>query len=128
MGMYTEIYFRAELDEEAYAVIQAIHNQEVLAWPDDPFFSCPRFDLVTSCSSYYFPQANHYRAEIEDGYMETLRAISFRANLKNYDDEIEKFFHWVAPHCRNSGYEKSFIGYSLYEEDDKPTLYYKEDL
>jgi quinol monooxygenase YgiN len=54
--------------------------------------------------------------------------VSFRANLKNYDDEIDKFFDWVAPHVRDSGAEKTFLGYSQYEENDEPRLYYKEAL
>jgi hypothetical protein len=129
MGMYTEIFFRAEVDWDAYAIIEAIHNDAPPGrWPDHPFFSTPRFDLVTSCSSYYFPGANHYRAEIDETYMGPAYYVSFRANLKNYDDEIDKFFDWVAPHVRDSGAEKTFLGYSQYEENDEPRLYYKEAL
>jgi hypothetical protein len=126
MGMYTEIFFRAEVDEEAYEAIQAIHNNDAHPWPDHPFFNCARFDMVTRCSSYYFPGANHYTAEVDDTYTGRTYYVSFRANLKNYDDEIAKFFDWVTPHCRDRVYEKTFIGYSQYEEDDEPKLFYKE--
>lgn len=126
MGMYTEIFFRAEVDPEAFEIIEALNGGDEREWPDHPFFSCPRCDLITNGSSYYFPQADHYRAERVDHYTGPSYHLSFRANLKNYDDEIDKFFDWVTPHVRESGGEKTFIGYSQYEESDEPRLYYKE--
>lgn len=125
MGMYTEIFFRAEVDDEAYNVIRAIHNREDYDWPDHPFFRTDRFDVITTMSSYYFPQANHVEFARDDSQYVKGQWVSFRSNLKNYDGEIEKFFDWVSPHCRSSGYDKTFIGYSQYEEADEPTIRYK---
>jgi hypothetical protein len=122
MGMYTEIFFRAEVDEEAAQIIKKLGREDVWDWPDHEFFRAPRFTMVTSCSSYYFPQANHFVVEYDD--IAKAWSVSFRANLKNYDNEIEKFFDWVDPHVRMGDGE--FIGYSLYEEDEAPTLRFKE--
>lgn len=123
MGMYTEIFFRAEVDAEAGAIIAMLGNgTEAIGWPDHEFFSAPRFTAIATCSSYYFPQANHFAVE----YDEITRSwhASFRANLKDYDDEIAKFFDWVTPHVLMS--DGAFIGYSLYEEDETPTLKFKQ--
>ena len=48
-----------------------------------------------------------------------------RSDFKNYGGEIEKFFDWITTHVEKDG-DKTFIGYSLYEEDDEPKLYYVE--
>ena len=121
MGMYTEIFFRAEVDAEVVAVINTLNDYGKTDWPDHEFFRCPRFRGIAHGGSYCFPQANHCFVE----YDEHVKAffVSFRANLKNYDDEIEKFFDWVSPHV--GGEPGDFIGYSLYEEAETPTLHYK---
>ena len=46
--------------------------------------------------------------------------VNIRANLKNYDNEIDKFLHWLTPYIDTEG----FIGYTRYEEYDDPTLIY----
>ena len=46
-------------------------------------------------------------------------------DFKNYDGEIEKFFNWIKQYLYK-GWDKQFIGYSLYEEAIEPTLYYLE--
>lgn len=118
MGMYTEVFFRAGVDQYAYNAMRYANRHGVVSDEDaHPFFSKPRAaSLFDASGSYYFPQANHFESN-EDAYGD--RSISFRANLKNYDGEIGSFFDWVAPHC-----EEGFIGYSLYEESEVPTLYF----
>ena len=125
MGMYTEIFFRAEVDDEATEIIERLHAGSEIAWPDHPFFECARFRWLTNSSSFYFPGANHFEME-ERGYGGRQYSVSFRSNLKNYDDEIDKFFDWVGPHVLDGqGY---FMGYSLYEEDVAPTLYFTKEV
>ena len=46
-----------------------------------------------------------------------------RSDFKNYQGEIGKFFDWISPYIEKCG-DKTFIGYSLYEEYDEPRLYY----
>ena len=64
-------------------------------------------------------------------YGERIDEIIKECNLaKNMDivkdDDIEKFFDWIKQYLQQ-GYYKTFIGYSLYEEDYEPILYYVED-
>jgi len=124
MGMYTEIFFRAEVDAEAYFVLEPLlrgctHGD----LPDHPVFAARRLGQLFNGCSAYFPGANHTETEVKSyGPAKTVRSVSFRANLKNYDGVIEKFFDWVLPHIDGSGGE--FVGYSLYEEATTPTLYY----
>lgn len=125
MGMYTEIFFRAELDPKAYRMIKNM-NEGSYAMPEEyklehEFFRKPRaLHLFTASGSYYFPGANHFVAEWD--HIARAAYISFRSNIKDYDGEIEAFFDWVKPHVVDEG----FYGYSLYEEADTPTLYSKE--
>lgn len=122
MGTYTEIFFRAEVDAEAAAIIAMLGDgTKALGWPDHEFFGAPRFAAIATCSSYYFPQANHFAVEYDE-ITQSWHA-SFRANLKNYDNEIEKFFDWVDPHV--IGGLGDFIGYSM-EETCSPSLRFKE--
>jgi hypothetical protein len=51
----------------------------------------------------------------------------FHANLKNYDDEIAKFFDWIDQYVEGS--EGDFLGYSLYEEtepEQPPWCFFKK--
>ena len=107
MGMYTEIFFRAEVDEEAYEAMlnggehyRVMHSGSAYFPEVEP--TGPRF--------YHNTRYNHYNVE-------------FRSSLKNYHNEIESFFAWVAPHCVAS---RDFIGYSLYENDRYPTLFFAD--
>lgn len=107
MGMYTEIFFRAEVDEGAYRALLRGHEHERVLRSGSAYFpevepTGPRF--------YHDRLYNHYNVE-------------FRSSLKNYDREIESFFAWVAPHCVTTN---DFIGYSLYEEDRYPTLFFAD--
>lgn len=119
MGMYTEIFFRAEVDEEAFRLLARAIVDDYLIKQDHPLFDKPRAKRLFRGNSAYFPGANHTVVEV-DPFIKDLRCVSFRASLKNYDGEIEAFFDWIRPHVITKG----FIGYSLYEEDTEPTLYY----
>lgn len=134
MGMYTEILFRAEMvqdwaeDPKVKLAIETLSGSDYPyvedgqrhLLPDHPFFDCPRWQSISRCESYYFPLGNHngWVYDFQGGYY-----WSFRANLKNYDGEIAQFFDWIDPYLR--GLKGEFIGYSLYEEGDSPTLYFK---
>ena len=133
MGMYTEVFFRAEITREAADVIEAVSLGVVPehGYPDHSFFRTPRFGSLFTTSSAYFPGDNEFRLvrSTEDDFARygsgaELRSIlSFRSSFKNYDDEAEQFFEWIDPHVH--GYEGDFLGYTLYEEDSQPTLHFK---
>ena len=134
MGMYTEILFRAEMvqnwseDPKVKLAIDTlsksyspyIEDDQRHLLPSHPLFDCDRWQSLSRCGSYYFPLGNHneWVPDFQGGYY-----WSFRANLKNYSGEIEHFFDWVDPYLREL--TGGFIGYSLYEEGNSPTMYFK---
>jgi len=124
--MYTEVFFRAEVDEDSYGIMsKIIEGVDPATFSDvHPFFGMDRAWGVFQCESYYHPGPFHRLFESEERF--NLRMVSFRSSLKNYGGEIEAFFDWVAPHVLPSQ-ARLFIGYQLYEEDEEPTLYYTAD-
>jgi len=127
MGMYTEIYTRIELKEDTpESVIQVLkfmlgEIEDMPALPDHALFKTPRWDFMLRCHSFYhipFSNQTLKYSDIGENYY-----LFGRSDLKNYDEEIEKFFDWIHPYCEHGG----MIGYSLYEEDTKPTLYFIDE-
>lgn len=130
MGMYTEIYVKATFPKDTpkevievikYMMGQSETNPESL--PDHPLFGDTRWRYMLQCSSYYHvPKSvgEFWHDHISNGWY-----LVSRSDLKNYDNEIEHFFNWISPYVEKSN-EKTFIGYSLYEENNEPTLYYVE--
>lgn len=124
MGMYTELVLKCSVKKsspcEVLNVINHLFNggEDVVDVPDHEFFKCSRWMFIGNCSSYY-----HHPKTINDvhdvEYSDSLHIFS-RSDLKNYDDEINKFIDWVKPYLDHSPGE--CIGWQWYEEDDKPTL------
>lgn len=131
MGMYTEVFFRGSIREDAPEVVidaiqSIVHGGGERPDIDHPLFDCTRWDSLGTCSSAYFPTPAKSAIK-QDAYNGTM-ALILHANLKNYDDEIEKFFDWIDPYVDARPGE--FLGYSLYEEvdpDSAPTPYFKKE-
>jgi hypothetical protein len=123
MGMYTEIYINVDLKKDTpddvigvlKAMCHMLPDQEcsdVLAdYPD-------RWICLFSNMSYYTPFTNCRFLEFDD--ISKKWSLLGKGDIKNYNMEIEKFFEWIMPYV--DGYPGDFIGYSRYEEDQKPTL------
>lgn len=131
MGMYTEIYvncaFKHDTPPKVIEVLQYLFGEENLDRPDNlpdhELFKTEGWYLIGSGSScYHIPFATS--KFVYDKYMKQWYLTS-RSDLKNYNDEIEKFFDWINPYV--SAHDGTFIGYSRYEEDLDPKLYYKWD-
>nr|AMP54350.1 hypothetical protein [uncultured bacterium] len=132
MGTYTEIFFRAYVTKKSYDLMNDIHDRGRDAIPQEhshPFFSTRNAaGLFYADGSSVFPYANHYSSHAEPlvygsgAQYSTIYSVSFRANLKNYDEEIEKFFDYISGSVADEG----FMGYSLHEDDVDPcpVLYY----
>ena len=118
MGMYTELVLKTEVNTnlpmDVEAVLQHLFNgadaPETL--PEHPFFNCGRWPFIGRSSSYYHVPWSTSR--YEENY------IFSRSDLKNYDGEIAKFISWLTPYI--SELNGTCIGWSWYEEEDKPTL------
>lgn len=134
MGVYTEIYFRSQVSNWAADIMKYVaetgYNSQRVLLPRDPFFDAPRFPAVFTGRSAYFPGGIDLTItpSMNDPYerygFDSFRwsIVEFRANLKNEDNEILKFFQWIESRVRDNG----FMGYSLHEEDTVPIFYSKE--
>lgn len=122
MGMYTEAVIKAEfevsdLDENARAVLDYLFSPDSPkpeALPEHKFFSCPRWEFVGNCSSYY------HHPEVVTSYFENYGTVYLftRFDLKNYDGEIDLFIDWISPYVG----DVTCLGYQWYEESEKPEL------
>ena len=130
MGMYTEIYVKAVLKEDVddnvinilkYMLGMDNIELEDLTLPYHRLFATSRWHYMLQSSSYYhipYTVKLFEYDEISENYY-----LAVRSDFKNYQGEIGKFFDWITQHIEKDG-DKTFIGYSLYEEDDEPRLYY----
>lgn len=126
MGEYTEICLAVELKstlpKEVSDVLEFLTNRKnpVPGWlPPHDFFKCDRWRNVMCGGSAYFPSPPMSNFS-KDNYSSI--TLSFRANLKDYDSEIEKFCDWIAPYVDPS---QGFAGFKQYQGE--PTLIYFND-
>ncbi len=129
MGMYTELVLSFELkkdtpDEIINTLIYMIEDKYVGEL--DVYFldKASRLKWMLRSYSYYF----NYSASLSDiDYDKITRthSVSIRCSLKNYENEINLFLYWVAPYIYE--YRHDFIGYTLYENANEPTLIYLGD-
>lgn len=128
MGMYAELHFNSELKKNIpQNVLETLqymidHENEPKDLPEHELFKCDRWTMLFTCDSYYFDADTHSTLrfdEISNAYY-----LCIRANLKNYDSEIEKFIDWIMPYLEK--FEGDFLGFYRYEENEQPTLIYKK--
>ena len=121
MGMYTEIYVNVDLKkdtpDEIIQVLKVMCDMEdsdskvLESYPD-------RWGGLFYSGSYYTPDT--YCHSLTFDTITQRWSLLGKGDIKNYSQEIEKFFEWIIPHVDGSPGE--FIGYSRYEEDLTPTL------
>jgi hypothetical protein len=126
MGTYTELHFNSrlkkDLPENVVETLQYMIGQKTKPenLPEHELFECARWLLLFTCDSYYF-DADTYSTlrfdRIADRYY-----LCIRSNVKNYDNEIEKFIDWIMPYLEKD--EGNFLGFYRYEETEHPTLIY----
>lgn len=130
MGMYTEIYVKISLKEDApQQVIDILsymmgEGEEPSELPSHELFIKSRWHFMLRCSSHY-----HMPSCVGKFWYNDIASQWFllnRSDLKNYENEIESFFDWISPYAEQNS-EKQFIGYELYEEENEPTMYYLTD-
>ena len=132
MGTYSEIYVKVvlkkDVDDNVVNIIKymlGIDDVELedLTIPSHSLFETYRWDSMLRSGSYshvpYTVKLFEYN-DISENYY-----LVVRSDFKNYQGEIEKFFDWIKQYLEQD-YYKTFMGYSLYEEDYEPTLYYVE--
>lgn len=132
MGMYTEVFVKLSLVENVdQSVVEVLKymmgygtdgevSEKPDLLPDHPLFSTSRWDFMLQSSSFY-----HIPERIGQMFYDKIAGQWFivnRSDFKNYENEAELFFDWIKPYTEYFG--KTFVGYTLYEECDKPTLIY----
>ena len=132
MGMYTELIFGATLKEKTPTyVTQALDH--VINDTDDTvnvklsdeskyFINEYSLQKLIWCTSYYFGAHNNKPSCVFDKTAGCW-CISFRANCKNYNGEIEKFIEFIKPYVEWGSGTTNIFAIVQYEEDDYPTLY-----
>lgn len=53
--------------------------------------------------------------------------LSSRANIKNYDRDIETFLEWIKPFIDKGSGNRDMYAITIYEEQSDPTVYYLYD-
>lgn len=133
MGMYTEFHFNVRLkDDTPKDVLEVLTlmlggDVEPPMLPDHPLFKTPRWHYMLVSDSEYFDSQS--RSELSQDFSITCRPriyLSVRTNLKNYNEEIQKFIDWIRPHLASTD-PRDLLGYYRYEESREPTLLYPED-
>ena len=132
MSMYTEIYVKAVLkgnvDDNVINILNYMLGMddvelEDLTLPSHNLFETERWHYMLRSGSHHHIPYNVKLFEYND--ISNNYYLVVRSDFKNYDGEIEKFFDWIKQYLEQD-YYKTFMGYSLYEEEYEPTLYYVE--
>jgi hypothetical protein len=133
MGMYTELVCAFELKNNVPKDIINILNYMCegdddflndVEIPNHELFKTSRWDFMLRSDSYYFDGATHSFLKTDYLYPDKpMYYLNVRCNLKDYDNEIDKFIDWLKPYI-DKDKENMFIGYKRYETENEPTLIY----
>jgi hypothetical protein len=128
MGMFTELIlgcgFKKNLPQDlVYTIATLAGAEDVLKTLDTSnckmLFDADRNPLRGS--SYYFIPGSYQKFWFND-IVECYYLMS-RSDIKNYDDEIEKFLELIKPYIDSGSGTDNIYAYVLYEEDSTPTIY-----
>lgn len=132
MGMYTALHFGAALKLDTPTEVIDILRYMTAADkdPDNPpptpaaelFSDDTGWHWMLLSDSYYFQHETN--SQVVD-FPTRGHALSITCNLKNYNDEISKFLDWITPYV--DAYPGEWLGYWMFEEDEKPTLIFMPD-
>ena len=133
MGMYTELVLSFELKKDTPLkiidtlsyMINGEYKFSMDKLDNDFLNKANRLKYMLHLSSYYFAYPESLSEIIYNDITRT-HHVSIRCSLKNYENEIDCFLIWIAPYIYNER-RHTFLGYSLYEENNKPKLIYLED-
>ena len=134
MGMYTKLNLNIPIKKDISVsnqllienLIDGNYNNSYYAtcndYPDHPFFNKDnRKSGMFKSSSYYFTGTNNSEIKYDD-LREHSMVVHIDCDFKNYSNEIEDFLDWIKQYIDYD--EFTFLGYSRYEEDEYPKLYY----
>ncbi len=131
MGMYTELHFNSRLRQDVPDIV--INTLEYMVeasniglgeLPEHELFKTDRWPMMLRMDSAYFDADTH--STLRYDHLGKQYYLCIRTNLKNYDNEIEKFIDWIMPYLdKIEGdvlFKGDFLGFYRYEESEDPTL------
>lgn len=126
MGMYTELIFGARLKETTpKEVIETLQYMvgDLEQPPEKLAFETSTGRNVLLGGSFYF---GVHSAVSKFFYDDLAKAwtLSSRANIKNYEDEIEQFLEWIKPYIDSGSGEREMYAIKIYKKQAEPTIYY----
>lgn len=123
--MYTELVIGCRIPASSVDAIHALENWGEVKL-DHPLFQTDRWDHIGCLVGMSFATKlswlkleKHDRAWDGDDY-----SLAVRCSFKNYGGEVALFIDWLKSIGAEGSGDLGFIGYSMYEEDDEPTLIY----
>lgn len=128
MGMYTELLVKGDLRQDTPSEVKDALRRLIeddaspAEWPAHPFFSNVRRDQIAHGGSAYFVTGSSEYIDTTYGYPK----FFITSSLKDYTDTIGEFLDWLLPYV--DAFPGDFLGYTRYEEDDRPTLIVMPDL
>lgn len=126
MGMYTELIFGASLKTDTpKEVIDTLRYMVGdIDKPEKLAFDSDRNPLRGG--SHYFGMINDVTKMY---YNDTANCwvLSSRANIKNYENDIDAFLEWIKPYVDSGSGNRDMYAIKIYEEQSEPTIYYLYD-
>lgn len=124
MGMYTELIFGAQFKEDTpKEVIDALRYMAGHDIPEPSSYPMKGERNPLNGGSYYFAVTDPVVKMWQDGINGSW-ILSSRANIKNYEGEIDKFLTWVKPYIEQGSGSREFYAVVTYEESENPTIHY----
>lgn len=129
MGMYTEMIFGAALvkdtpEDVISALRVACGDETKINSQVQEYLNIYDLEYLFNCSSYYFGVSIALSKIWYDNICHKW-IISVRSNIKNYHNQIDKFLDWIYPYIDYGSGAKNMYAVVTYEEDDIPSIYYK---
>jgi len=128
--MYTELIFGARLKETTpKEVIDTIKYMigDLEEKPENLAFKTTSNRNVLRGCSYYFGVQNSVTKFYYDDIAKSW-TLSSRANIKNYENEIEQFLRWIKPFIEQGSGTRDMYAITIYEEDFVPNIYYLKNV
>ena len=130
MGEYSELIFGARLkddNEMITTVRQLVEHEEVSPLPAHEFFKSERYtQIARGTNSYYFAGSSEPTFYYDHIVKEWTLLI--RMNMKDYDNEIEKFLDWIKPYITQGSGNNNMYAIVMHEWNTEPIMYYIEDI
>jgi hypothetical protein len=125
--MYTELHYnvllRRDTPQSVIDVLEYMLDNDLPqpSLPDHWLFRTERWKVMLRMSSASFAAPTHSELTKEPG---GYYVLSVCCNLKNYNEEIEKFVDWMDSYV--AAFKGDFLGYSRYEESEDPDIIRKK--